>query len=488
MVTRYRSCLLLCLALPTSACFLLRGADRRPSAAPHLPLTPCHLDGLAEEVQCGALEVYENRDAESGRRIRVQVAVLPAFVRDPEPDPFVVLAGGPGQGARSYASLVPRYFQRVRRTRDIVLVDLRGTGDSAPLKCPPRPGGLALQSFAESPKESALACLASLDGDPRLYTHHYAVADLHDVLQQLGYERLNLWGGSWGTRSALVFAATYPETVRTVVLDGAVAAGIDFPWSYGRDAQRVLTRLFEDCQRDPACDRAFPSARREVAAWLARLQRQPLLATVRHPRTAEQVTVRLDRTSATEVLRASLYSPLDSSRLLMVVHLAIAGDIGPLVATAERAAGWSLDTMALGQTMAVLCSEDVGRHAPPAVEKDTLFGTFAAVVWIERCSAWPKGRAPEIGPSTRLSTPALILSGDLDPVTPPARGEAMRDHFPNSLHVVAPGSGHNVSFSGCLPQLIEEFVRLGRWQSLNPSCAGETARPPFVTSLPGGES
>ena len=366
-----------------------------------------------------------------------------------------------------------------------MLVDLRGTGDSNPLKCPAPVGVLALAASSQSPEESARHCLESLDGDPRFYTHREALEDLRDVLQQLGYLHVNLWGGSWGTRSALVFAATYPDMVRTAVLDGAVGATLDFPWSYSADAQRALERLWADCSRDAGCERTFPDARPEIEEWLAGLDRRPLRVALRHPRSAQHVVVDLDRAAATELLRVALYSPLDASRLLMAIRLAAAGDIAPLAAMAERMAGATIDTMALGQTMAILCSEDVGRH-PAGGVTDTLFRTYAAGVWTARCAGWPKGPALAIDVDTKLSTPALILSGDLDPVTPPARGADMQRHFPNSLHVVAPGAGHNVSFSGCVPRLIADFVRDGAWQSLDSSCAREIARPPFITSFAGG--
>lgn len=457
-----------------------------PRAEPPLRLDPCHLDGLTEEVRCGALTVYENRDTARGRMIPIHVTVVPALIRDAERDPLVVLSGGPGQGARTYASLIARFFQRVRRTRDIVLVDLRGTGDSAPLKCPPPHGMLGMLAISDNPRDAAGRCLAALDADPRYYTHRYALADLHDVLQTLGYPRINLWGGSWGTRSALIFAATYPDLVRSAVLDGAVAASMDFPWSYPVDAQRALDRLFEDCREDPACHAAFPFAPDEVRQWLDTLERVPFAGTVRHPRSAASVEIRLDRAAATEILRAALYSPVDASRIMLTIRRSMAGDRAPLMAMAERASSWSVDTMALGQTMSVLCSEDVGRYPAPAAPAATLFGRFAIDFWLEACSVWPKGTSHDVSDRTILPIPALILSGDLDPVTPPARGEAMRHHFPNSLHVIAPGGGHNISYSGCIPRLIAEFVDRGGLEGLDSSCATVIARPPFVTSFAGG--
>ncbi|HSC28641.1 MAG TPA: alpha/beta fold hydrolase, partial [Vicinamibacterales bacterium] len=189
-----------------------------------LPLVPCHLESLAEQVLCGVHDVYEDRDAASGRRIPIHVAVLPPLRRSAAPDPLVIMAGGPGQGARSYAGLAARYFRQVRRSRAIVLVDLRGTGASNPLECPGAQDeivalGRGADLFLGSPRD----CASGLDADVRHYTHAAALADLEDVRLRLGFDRVNLWGGSWGTRAALLYALTYPHAVRSLVLDGAVS-------------------------------------------------------------------------------------------------------------------------------------------------------------------------------------------------------------------------------------------------------------------------
>lgn len=449
-----------------------------------LTLSPCHLDDLAEEVRCAVLEVFEDRDTAAGRRIPIHVTVLPALVRDPAPDPFVVLAGGPGQGARAYAPLVPRFFQRIRRLRDVVLVDLRGTGDSAPLTCATFPGTIAFLTIFEAPEASARRCLAGLDADPRFYTHREALADLQDVLRGLGYERVNLWGGSWGTRSALIFAAAHPDLVRTAVLDGAVAATVDFPWSHPRDAQRALDRLFDDCARDAACHTAFPHARDTVRGWLAGLDRKPFVGTIHHPRSAARVEVRVDRPSANEAIRAALYSPLEASRLVMAIDRAAAGDLSPLVAMAERAANWSIDTMALGQTMSILCSEDVGRHPAPTAPDETLFGhrrhrQLARAV--RSLAERPGARHHRRDRRARTGADSVWRARSGDPACP-WRSDA--SPFSGQSPHCGPWWRHNVSFSGCLPRLIAEFVEQGSWQVLDPSCAKAIARP-FVTSFSG---
>jgi pimeloyl-ACP methyl ester carboxylesterase len=461
------------------------------SAVPEDPLRlePCHVDGLAEQVRCGIHEVDEDRAAGSGRRIPVHVAVLPPLRRAAAADPLFILAGGPGQGARGYARLAARYFQDVRRTRPIVLVDLRGTGASNPLACPwPQDELAALGALA--PAGAARECLAGLDADVRHYTHEPALADLDEIRRRLGYEGIHLWGGSWGTRTALLYALTYPEAVRSVVLDGAVPLDAAFPAHVAPSAQRALRLLHERCAADPACAAAFPDPARELGMLLARLDIAPVTAVLKHPRTGADVEVMLRRDAVAEIVRVALYTPQDAVRLLPVIRRALDGDFGPLAAQAVHSASFSED-MALGATMAILCSEDLPASAPGDIERlarGTFLGSAYAQAWRERCSGWPAGPPIRIDRGAISNAPALILSGLYDPVTPPSSGEAMARHFPDHQHVIVPGAAHNASFAGCAPELIARFLQRGATVPLDTGCLAGAPLPPLVLDHSGGRS
>lgn len=454
-------------------------------------LVPCHLEHLAEEVLCGTHEVFENRETGSGRRLRIQFAVLEPLRRSADPDPLFILAGGPGQGARSYAPIAARFFKKVRRTRAIVLVDLRGTGGSHPLEC--HIGGDALDSLDSllGGDEMAATCLKTLDADPRHYTHKDALRDLDEIRQLLGYERINLWGGSWGTRAALLYAAVYPKAVRSLALDGAVPLDMEFPRSVARDSERALDLLVAACSRDHDCAAAYPDARGALSRLLERLERKPLTVEAPHPQTGELTTVTLGRPALAEIVRVALYTPTDASRLLRILLHAGQGNLRPLMAQVVKSASTSTDSMALGATLSILCSEDMPlvRNADFDGEgRGTFVGSSYADAWRSRCKVWPIGEALKLEPALRLEAPALILSGYHDPVTPARWGEAMRRHFPNSLHIVVPGAAHNASFSGCVPDLIAEFIKRGRGEGMDTSCAEQVAWPPFVTSDAGATS
>jgi pimeloyl-ACP methyl ester carboxylesterase len=395
-------------------------------------------------------------------------------------DPLVILAGGPGQGARGFGPVVARYFKKVRRTRPVVLVDLRGTGGSAPLVCPTITAPLARPFFDVV---DAAQCRDALEADPRFYTHASALADLDDIRRALGYDRINLWGGSWGTRAALLYAVTYPTAVRSVVLDGAVSMAMGFPQSTARNAERAWELLAAACHEDRTCNAAHGNAGETFRRLLEQLEATPYSSEVRDPRTGERVTVRLDRDTVAEIIRVALYTPGDAARVLQIVRHAVNGNYGPLLAQAARSASVSTDEMAVGQTLSVLCSEDMPLTMQIDFSREAR-GTFLrssyADAWRRRCREWPIGKGLWIARDATSTSPALILSGEHDPVTPPSAGEAMALHFVNHRHVVVPGAAHNASFSGCVPDLIADFITRGSLDGLETSCASRVAWPPIV--------
>ncbi len=276
------------LAIEAAAC------ARARAPAPAVGLTPCRIDGFAEEIKCTTVSVPEDRSGGSDRRVAIHVAVVPALARVPEPDPLVLLAGGPGQAASSFGPWIGSVFAAVRRHRDIVLVDQRGTGRSHPLKCdqdlPDAPAAALVRE-----EQASRACLSSLDGDPRHYANGPAMEDLDQVRAVLGYTRLNLWGGSYGTRAALVYMRAHPDRVRSAVLDGVAPWSLRFPLYTARDGERALLRLLDDCADASDCAGAFPDLRAHLAAVLRRLATSPSAVTSSDPRTGVARSLRITR-------------------------------------------------------------------------------------------------------------------------------------------------------------------------------------------------
>lgn len=464
-------------------------SSRQPTTtAPSIALTPCHIGRLAEELRCGVYRVRENRHAPTGRAIDIHVAVLPALRRQVAPDPLLVFAGGPGQGARDYVDAVDRFFRKVRRSRDIVLIDLRGTGASHPLMCRPMDDDFAVLVDADAVTRHAEECLEALDADPRLYTHAQALADVDDIRQQLGYQQVNIWGGSWGTRAALLYALRYPAAVRSVTLDGAVPLAMEFPRPASGDAQRAFALLTEQCRADPACLSTFPDPAAELEALVRRLDAGPLVARVRHPRTGSLVDVKIPRDAVLDAVRGALYVPQDAVLVLPIVRRALEGDVAPLLAQALRTASATTDEMAIGATMAILCSEDLPVVSAANFETDaagSIFGTGYADAWRSRCRNWPAGPALDDDRAAVAQSPALIVSGEHDPVTPPRWGEAMGRHFRSHWHVAVPGAAHNASFTGCVPDLIAAFIAYPDGTKLDTDCVVRPSWPAIVLGTEG---
>jgi len=456
----------------------------RVSVAP-FPLEPCHLDGLAEEVRCGSHEVFEDRVTAAGRRLDIHVAVLPALRRLVDPDPLFIMAGGPGQGAAGMAGAAARFFKKIRRSRDIVLVDLRGTGRSAPLRCPD--AGDDLTFTAEIAAAQVRECRDALEADARLYTHAESLADLDEIRQRLGYPAINLWGGSWGTRAALLYALRYPDATRSVVLDGAVPLDLGFPRTASASAAAALEHLIADCAADEDCRRAFPNPPALLRRLTDRFAAGPVTVHLKHPRSGSPVTAAFTLDMVTEIIRGALYMPRDAAAVFAATAQAADGDLAPLAAQYLRTASWSVDDMTLGATYAILCAEDLPRTAGADFANDakgSFFRTTYADGWRARCAEWPAGKGIDIGGALSRA-PALILSGGHDPVTPPATGAAMARHFSTSWQVTVPGAAHNTSFSGCVPDLIAAFIARGSGDGLDTACVNRVAWPAFAVSAAG---
>lgn len=479
-------------ALAGCALALAAAAARAQAPAPRLPLTPCRLEGSPVPAKCGSLQVAEDRSRPGGRQLSIHVAVIPALARTPEPDPLFLFAGGPGQAAsRSFGPLIGP-LEKVRKKRDLVIVDQRGTGKSAPLACDLEPKEARLEErLAARPFPAARleACVKKLDADPRQYGTRAAVQDFDAVRQALGYERVNLWGGSYGTRVALVYLRDFPARVRTVTLDGVAPLTMPVPLWFARDAQRALSLLFAACAADAACSKAYPQLEPRFAQLLDRLGKEPARARVADPLTGEPQEIAVDRETFTGLLRGVLYVPDLAVLVPLTIDRAARGDFGPFVAQASTLERGFAKGMSIGLMLSVLCAEDLPLMTNELIEKaaqGTFLGPRLLQEFKRACEVWPHGLAPaDYHAPVKSDAPVLLLSGDLDPVTPPSWADEAARTLPNSLHAVAPGVGHGVTATGCAPALLAQFLDDGGVGKLDRSCAAKSTRPPFFVSFAG---
>lgn len=466
----------LCAFLAGAAIVLLAGCDAAPGrAARTLSLAECRLPKHAVAVQCGELPVPEDRARPDGRKIGIFVAVLPANTADPKPDPLVILAGGPGQAASRLAPLASRLGE-VRRTRDIVLVDQRGTGRSSPLQCAAfKPDDDLVASLDADPVARARDCLRELAAtgvDLAQYTTEAWVADLDAVRAALGYPQVNLWGGSYGTRVALAYLRRHPDRVRSMVLDGVAPPGMAVPREAWLSREQAQDDVLAACAASEACR----GGHSDLSAALTQLARD-LEAPGRRiefsdPRSGRTRSATLTFDFVLGGLNALTYTPERAALLPEVLGRAAAGEFGPLFALAQAAIGDAAQEMNPALHYAVICSEDAPRVTPDERRAlDRLRSRTLVANLFDVCAIWPRATPAADGAAPVTSdVPVLLLSGGLDPVTPPAAADEAARTLPNSRHVVATGLGHGISTHACAPRMIAAFIDAASVAALPVAC------------------
>jgi pimeloyl-ACP methyl ester carboxylesterase len=434
--------------------------------------------------------VFEDRAAKTGRTIDLKIVVAPALRRDPQPDPVFIFEGGPGGGAATLAAQRIPMFHRYQTSRDIVLIDQRGTGESNPLDCAADDDDEDLESVDEYPVHRFRTCLEKLQADERFYTTSIAMDDIDEVREALGYQRINLWGGSYGTRAALVYLKQHEASVRSVVLDGVAPTDMRLPLYMARDGQRALDRLIEDCGKDVSgCAKTYPDLRGTVDRLWASLAARPKIAFT-HPRTGKPASLTVSQRLVASIVFQSLYSPEVTALLPQLLTDAAKGNFQGIFAL-----GFSTDlpkgAMSEGMFLSVVCAEDLPRIGPEDVARETagrFLGSAMFDTRLQPCAFWPKGQVPgDYYAPVTSSRPVLLFSGENDPVTPPVWGEHVRQSLPNSRHIVVPGAGHITLMRGCVQDLVGRFIDAASVDGLDASCVQTLDRPPFFTSYTGPE-
>ena len=456
-------------------------------------LRPCSAADGPVDGYCGVVDVWEDRQARAGRRIGLKVVVLPALKQDHAADPLFILAGGPGQGAADMAAGYQEILRPIEIRRDIVFIDQRGTGKSNPLEC-------RIEREGAEPGRGRLAsrmreCLETYRSraDVTRYTTDVAMDDLDEVRGFLGYSTIDLYGVSYGTRAAIVYVRRHADHVRSVVLDGVTPPDSRLPLHFARDAERALDLLLRDCAGDPACDGRFPDLRHRLSTLLDDVGAHPRRVRVADPQTGLPREVDVTRALLGGILFTALFSPTTAADVPLLVEEAEQGNFAGFLAMGASFRG-AADSVAKGMQYSVLCSEDAPRIEPGAIEREsagTFLGPAMARTFLEPCGFWPAARMDasyyEMPPS---NVPALVVSGALDPVTPPAWGAAVAARWKNARHVVLPGAGHfhvapGESSTECVVRMIAAFLEAGTASDLDASCVGRSKRPPFFLSPSG---
>jgi pimeloyl-ACP methyl ester carboxylesterase len=442
-------------------------------------------------ARCSTLEVRENPDDPASSTLPLFVARVPALASVPQPDPLVLIAGGPGQSSVDLYLQLRNAFGGVLAQRDIVLMDQRGTGRSATGYECPTPEDLDIQTAAADLLETLVErCRANVEHDPRFFTTSIAVRDLDTLRAALGIEQWNLYGVSYGTRVAQHYLRRYPEHTRAVVLDGVVPPDLALGPEIAEVAQQALDTIFARCREDAGCRDRFGDLAAKFADVRAALANGGVTVSRTDPETGETEDVPVLEAHLQGLIRLMSYSTATVALLPLVIDDAHAHHYDTLLSQTEMVLG-GVDQQSLSFPMhnSVVCAEDL-----PRVDRDntrydegTYLGATIMDALVAICDNWPAGVVDDdFFLPVASDRPVLILSGGNDPVTPPRYGARVAaEGLRNSLHVIAPEQGHGTVAVGCAPRLIADFVEAAAFTELDADCLDEAVPLPFFLSPAG---
>jgi pimeloyl-ACP methyl ester carboxylesterase len=458
-----------------------------------LDLKACRVKGVDSEVKCATLDVFENRETKAGRKIALNIVVLPASARIKASDPIFLFAGGPGQAATDLAQQALQMLGALNDKRDIVLIDQRGTGKSNLLNCKvpedDTPGMSDPVTRDAIIKKFTIECRDELlkKADLTQYTTTIAMADYDDVRVALGADKINMFGVSYGTRSSMEYLRRYPAHVRSAVLDAVAPPSMALAMDFARDAGAAYEKMLSDCAGDAGCKKSFPDLRADVDALLQKLTKSPVKAPVTDGVTGLSKEIEIGRDTVLGAIFTSLYLPELAAVLPHTLVKAKQGDYTPLLAQTALFSDGMEDKIAYGMRLSVACAEDVPRYTKADLDLQTTrapFGRLFVDQMALSCTVWPKGKmAADFTEPVKSDAPILILSGGLDPVTPSVHGEEVKKTLANALHLIAPGAGHGVANRGCALKLVKKFVETANIAGIDGECLKKSPRPLFYEPL-----
>jgi pimeloyl-ACP methyl ester carboxylesterase len=480
----------LVLALPSSS-----DAASAGNPASRLSLAPCSIPkedengpvtGETVAVRCGTFTVPENRTTGRGRKLPLKVVIIPSRAsRAATKAPIFYFSGGPGQAATEANWLAGSWHGE---EHDVVLVDLRGTGEGNALDCPGGGSDEDPQSYLRpylSQGTGFASCRDDLSkrADLTQYTTTIAMRDVDELREALGYRQIDIEGGSYGTRAAMEYIRLFPGRVHAAILYSLVPVENRAPLFHARAAQRAYDLMAGQCEAEAPCRAAYPDLRGDAATIMKRLEARPARVTIPHPATKQPIDVTLTASGFADALRVMLYGIDNERRVPLLLSRALGGDYTPFAAAGLESNRNFSRSIRTGLLLSFTCAEDTRRIRAEEVERESagsFLGTLRVRAQMAACSVWPKGKVPAGYYRPPVSkVPVLLVSGYLDPVTPPEWGEIALRRFPNGLHVVAPAGTHTPT-SPCIEGLARKLLATGSVKGLDTRCVARDPVPPFA--------
>lgn len=450
----------------------------------------CYISGIERSVICIDFEVPENWDQPLGNKISLHAVIIPASGGFAEPDPFVVFAGGPGAAASEMGRMVRWAFNRINESRDIILLDQRGTGQSNRLSCDLSQIPLGDMSD-ETTLERLAECRATYDVDVRHFTTFDAIRDVEFLRARLGVEQFNIWGGSYGTRIGLLYMKLHPEAIRTAILDGVAAPTTQLFANAARDAERALQMMFLDCRIDEACNNQYPNLEQDFDQFLKQLDEGPIEVNYFDPFKSEHIKFEMTRDGFVEAIRNGLYSASNTIVIPFILNEVFQGNYAPLMALSLDGAANLAEMMSMGLHLSVLCAEELPRtdirKLEIAAQKSFTQGSFYRF-FENACQGWPiKNVLEDYETEISVDIPTLIFSGKMDPVTSSLSAEGTFEALTNATHFIVNGTGHGASFIACGPSLMRDFIKNASLDGLDGTCFETPIRGAFILGTTGSK-
>jgi pimeloyl-ACP methyl ester carboxylesterase len=456
----------------------------KPVTRGSVPLQPCLAADGAIQALCGTVEVYENRATRTGRKIALNIMILPALTENPPADPIFGFAGGPGGDATHQLALTS-FVVALQKQRDIVLIDQRGTGKSNPLRCPFDPKDIQRILGHPDGLDKLTSCRDELEkrADLTQYTTSNSSDDVDEVRAAFGYEKINVVGGSYGSLAALDYLRRHSSHVRAIAIEGVVPSDYRLPLPFAKTIQGSLEHLFADCAADPDCHKDFPKLKEEFESIVKRLDREPAKFDFQNG-PSDKLQIILSRGAFVTSLRTLLYQPSVVSALPYIIDRAYQNDwsgfAGISVAT-QRELG---EQVARGMAYSVVCSESVPFISERDIKRETdgtYLGDFDIRLYQKRCAVWPKASAAKdfIAP-VRSDVPALLIGGDEDPATPSATARHAAEGLSHSRVIAIPYGTHTTG-SACIDNLFAQFIDAASANGIDAGCVDQIRNPPFLS-------
>lgn len=454
----------------------------KPLTRGRVPLQPCLAAGDIQAL-CGTYTVYENRDTRAGRTIALNLMLLPADGPAAAADPVFAFAGGPG-GSAVEAYPLATYVKLLRKQRDIVLIDQRGTGHSNPLQCVFDKNDVQILMSRSYDVETLSTCRAELEkrADLTQYTTSISADDVDEVREALGYGKIDLLGGSYGSQAALVYLRRHSAHVRAMVIEGVAPPDYRMPLAFARTIQSALQHLFADCAADPGCHQDFPNLQAEFETIVKRLDQAPAKFQLTGPSGKPQ-DISLSRGAFVSDLRPLLYQPGIVSQLPMIFHRAYGNDWKPFASVVLAMHRALADSVARGMAFSVSCAEafpfiseaDVRRET-----KGTYLGDYDVRSYQRSCRVWPHAVLSKafLAP-VRSDVPALLIAGAEDPATPSWLAQHAAEKLSQSRVVSIPYGTH-LTDAACIDRIMVQFVNAASPAGIDGECVNQIRNPPFA--------